>query len=71
MLTLGARGGLWLAGGVLEGLGAAFDRAAFLARFEAKGRFAGYLRAVPVRRILSPDAALLGARAALSAAAGR
>jgi glucokinase len=70
-LTLGARGGVYFGGGVIGGLGAAFDRAACLARFEAKGRFESYLRAVPVRHIVAPDAALRGAAAALSAAAGR
>lgn len=65
VLTLGARGGLYLGGGVLERLGAAFDRAQFLARFGAKGRFADYLRPVPIRRILSAQATLVGAARAL------
>jgi glucokinase len=65
VLTLGARGGLYLGGGVLERLGAAFDRGRFLARFDAKGRFADYLRPVPIRRILSAQATLAGAARAL------
>lgn len=65
VLTLGARGGLYLAGGVLAGMGAAFDRERFLARLDAKGRFRDYVAAVPVRRILADDAALLGAASAL------
>ncbi len=65
VLTLGARGGLHLAGGMLAAMGAAFDRERCLARFLAKGRFAGYLAEVPVRRIVHPAPALPGARQAL------
>jgi len=64
-LTLGARGGVYLGGGVISGLGAAFDRRRFVHRFEGKGRFEGYLQQIPIRHILSSDAALLGAAAAL------
>ena len=46
-LTLGARGGVYLGGGVLAGLGDGFDRTAFRQRFEAKGRFRDYLRPIP------------------------
>lgn len=65
VLTLGARGGLYLGGGVLARMGPAFDRGRFLERFEAKGRFAAYLRPVPIRRIVSTQAALVGAALAL------
>lgn len=65
VLTLGARGGLHLAGGMLAAMGAAFDRQRCLARFLAKGRFAAYLGDVPVRQIVHPAPALLGARKAL------
>lgn len=65
VLTLGARGGLYLTGGVLAGMGAAFDRERFFARLDAKGRFRDYVAAVPVRRIVADDAALLGAASAL------
>jgi len=59
-LTVGARGGVYLAGGVLPALGAAFDTAAFLERFLAKGRFRGWLSEVPVRLVLDGQAALRG-----------
>jgi glucokinase len=65
VLTLGARGGLYLAGGVLAGMGSAFDRERFFARLDAKGRFRDYVAAVPVRRIVADDAALVGAASAL------
>jgi glucokinase len=64
-LTLGARGGVYLAGGALAGLGTAFDRPLFLGRFLAKGRLRAYLGEVPVRRIVRPDAALVGLSRAL------
>src|SRR5882672_4490973 len=46
-LTFGARGGIYIAGGIVPRLGAAFAQSAFRARFEAKGRFRDYLAAVP------------------------
>ncbi len=60
VLTTGARGGLYLTGGVLSGLGAAFEPARFLKRFTDKGRFSGYLADVPVRRITHSQPGLLG-----------
>jgi len=69
-LTFGARGGVYLAGGVLEGLGAAFDRDGFLSRFDGKGRMSGYVAAIPVARIVAPDAALRGAATRLETGAG-
>ena len=59
-LTLGARGGVYLTGGVLAGLGDAFDADGFLARFADKGRFADYLGAIPVYRIRHTQPGLLG-----------
>ena len=42
------RAGLvYLAGGVISGLGSTLDRAAFRDRFEAKGRFRTYLGEIP------------------------
>ena len=46
-LTLGARGGVYIGGGVVPRLGDWIERSAFRERFEAKGRFAGYLAAIP------------------------
>lgn len=67
-LTLGARAGIWIAGGVVPALGPAFDRRAFGERFVDKGRFRGWLEAVPVRLVLDPLCALRGASRALAAA---
>jgi glucokinase len=60
-LTLGARGGVYIAGGIVPKLGTAFAHSQFRARFEDKGRFRDYLAAIPTFVIVRPDAALLGA----------
>ena len=59
-LTAGARGGVFLAGGVAARLGAALDRTAFRSRFEAKGRFSTYVASIPTWLILHPQPALFG-----------
>ena len=64
-LTLGARGGVYIGGGIVPRLGAQFDAALFRRHFEAKGRFAAYLEAVPTRVITAPAPALIGASSAL------
>lgn len=65
-LTLGARGGVYIGGGIVPRLGEHFDRSAFRVRFDAKGRFANYLQAIPVYVIVaSRSPALLGAAHAL------
>jgi glucokinase len=65
-LTLGARGGVYIGGGIVPRLGEAFARSRFRNGFEDKGRFRGYLEAIPVFVIhagISP--ALQGAARAL------
>lgn len=64
-LTLGARGGIYIAGGIVPKLGVTFERSAFRSRFENKGRFQRYLRDVPTFVILRPEPALLGAASVL------
>jgi glucokinase len=65
-LTLGARGGVYIGGGIVPRLGERFDRSPFRPRFEAKGRFRDYLAAVPTWVIQSPvSPALQGASKAL------
>ncbi len=60
-LTLGARGGIYIAGGIVTRLGARFAESQFRERFEAKGRFRDYLATVPTFVITRPFPALLGA----------
>ena len=65
-LTLGARGGVYIGGGIVPRLGEAFTGSRFRACFENKGRFRGYLAAIPVYVIHAPASpALLGAARAL------
>lgn len=65
-LTLGARGGVYIGGGIVPRLGAWFETSPFRARFEAKGRFHGLLADIPVWVITSKQSpALLGAARAL------
>ena len=64
-LTLGALGGLYIGGGVVPRLGAAFNAALFRQRFEDKGRYQDYLRAIPCWIITASAPALLGASRAL------
>jgi glucokinase len=59
-LILGARGGVYIAGGIVPKLGPVFDTSPFRARFEAKGRFHDYLAAVPTFVIVNPVPAFLG-----------
>jgi len=68
-LTLGAQGGVYVAGGIIPRLGELFDQSEFRSRFEAKGRFTAYLAAIPTFVMLCPTPALLGAAHALAAAA--
>ena len=70
-LTLGARGGVYVAGGIVPRLGAAIAAAPFRARFEAKGRYRAYLEAIPTAVIGdAASLALRGANAALDGAGG-
>ena len=60
-LTLGARGGIYIAGGIIPKLGDRFANSSFRERFEAKGRFSSYLSQIPTYVVIQPYAALLGA----------
>ena len=65
-LLLGARGGMYIGGGIVPRLGDRIDRSSFRERFEDKGRFRGYLQAIPIWVVnarMSP--ALIGAARAL------
>ena len=65
-LVLGARGGVYIGGGIVPRLGERFHASAFRERFEAKGRFANYLQPVPTYLITDTLAALSGAALALA-----
>ena len=65
-LTLGARGGIYIGGGIVPRLGNRFADSKFRRSFEAKGRFKAYLSDIPSFVVRSSEqAALLGACRAL------
>jgi len=70
-LVLGARGGMYIGGGIIPKLGDYFATSPFRARFEEKGRFSPYLAKVPTWVIHAPWPGLIGAASALDDDAGR
>lgn len=63
-LAYGARGGVYLTGGMISHLGAWFDAERVIHAFLEKGRFRDYLSAIPLFRVLRTDTGLIGAAAA-------
>jgi glucokinase len=61
-LTLGAGGGIYLAGGICTQLGEFFFTSRFREEFEAKGRFDALLKKIPTYLILHPFTAFIGLR---------
>jgi glucokinase len=59
-LTFGARGGVYIAGGIVPRFVDHLARSSFRAQFEAKGRFRDYLAAIPMHVILKRDPAFVG-----------
>lgn len=59
-LTLGARGGVFIGGGIVPRLGERFLVSGFRKRFEGKGRFSAYVSRIPVFVIKDTFAALKG-----------
>ena len=65
-LTLGAQGGVYIAGGIVPELGTRFVESGFRARFQAKGRLSPYLASIPTYVVTHPLPAFLGCAAALT-----
>ena len=59
-LTLGARGGIYLAGGIIPAISDLLEASRFRARFEAKGRFYEYLKSIPTFVIMRPNPSFVG-----------
>jgi glucokinase len=64
-LTLGARGGIYIGGGIVPRLGGRFASSGFRQRFEQKGRFASYLAKIPTYVITAGQPCFLGLRSML------
>ena len=62
---VGARGGVFIAGGISPRIVDFLSRSEFRSRFEAKGRLRSYLEAVPSSVIVHPAAAFLGLKSLL------
>ncbi|MFT7286640.1 MAG: glucokinase [Halieaceae bacterium] len=60
-LTLGAHGGVYIAGGIVPRMLDFLARSDFRERFVAKGRFRSYLDSIPTRAITRDNPGLLGA----------
>lgn len=60
-LALGAKGGVYLSGGLLSGFGDLFDSSSFLENFDNKGRYRDYCQHMPIARVLSSQPGLNGA----------
>lgn len=61
-LTLGAKGGIYIAGGILRQIPDYLAGSQFRTRFEDKGRFHSYLAPIPTYLVLEDDVAFLGLR---------
>jgi glucokinase len=61
-LSFAARGGIFLAGGIVPHLRDYLPRSQFRSRFDAKGRMATYVESIPAYVILSDDPAFIGLR---------
>jgi glucokinase len=60
-LAHGARGGVYIAGGIAQKIETFLVHSGFRQRFEDKGRLAPFVKAIPTRLIVNPDVAMLGA----------
>jgi glucokinase len=70
-LTFGARGGVYIAGGIVPKAKEAFANSRFRQRFEAKGRFRDYLAQIPTWIVTHPEPAFLGLMRVLRGTASR
>ncbi len=59
-LILGARGGVYLSGDLLDMIGPLFDVDAFVRRYGDKGRLSDYVAEIPVFRTTAPDIEIIG-----------
>jgi glucokinase len=59
-LTLGAQGGVYIAGGIVAQWGELFDAKLFRRRFEAKGRIKYFLEPIPCYLVTAKDLAFRG-----------
>ena len=59
-LTIGARGGIYIAGGIVPGMLDLFSQTSFRERFESKGRMRSYLADIATCVMTGEEPALQG-----------
>ena len=59
-LIMGARGGIYLTGDLMDLLADLFDAGVFCARYSDKGRLSDFVREIPVYRTLARDLEIIG-----------
>ncbi len=59
-LAFSARGGVYIAGGIVPRFADRLSRSSFRKQFERKGRFEPYLHAIPTRIVVQPDGSFAG-----------
>ena len=62
-LTFCARGGVYIAGGIVPRFADRLVETAFRRQFESKGRYVSYLRNIPTSIVVAPDISFLGLKA--------
>ncbi|THD61868.1 glucokinase [Phenylobacterium sp.] len=65
-LSFGARGGVFISGGIAPRMVERLAASEFRARFEAKGRLSSYLQQIPTSLVVHPYPAIIGAARELS-----
>ena len=60
-LAHGARGGVYIAGGITQKIQAFLVESPFRKRFEDKGRLSSFVQAIPTKLIVNADVAMIGA----------
>jgi glucokinase len=60
-LSFGARGGVFVSGGIAPRMADRLATGPFRQRFEDKGRLSDYVRAIPTNLVLHPYPAIVGA----------
>jgi glucokinase len=62
-LTFCARGGVYIAGGIVPRFAGHLAKSEFRKQFEGKGRFESYLKSIPTSIIIHPDISFIGLKA--------
>ena len=60
-LSFGARGGVFVSGGIAPRMADRLAAGDFRARFEAKGRLTAYMQQIPTSLVMHPYPAIIGA----------